>query len=123
MTQEFDYSIVKNPQIFRINRLDAHSDHEYIMPSENTGEGSADFRFSLNGVWRFSWAKNYASAVRGFESSDYDTRAWDTIRVPAHIQMEGYGHGTGRRKLSRVRSRRNSTLSRVMSDIFTCPIS
>ena len=92
MTQEFDYSIVKNPQIFRINRLDAHSDHEYIMPSENTGEGSADFRFSLNGVWRFSWAKNYASAVRGFESSDYDTRAWDTIRVPAHIQMEGYGH-------------------------------
>ena len=41
MTQEFDYSIVKNPQIFRINRLDAHSDHEYIMPSENTGEGSA----------------------------------------------------------------------------------
>ena len=92
MTKEFDYSIVKNPQIFRINRLDAHSDHEYIMPSENTGEGSTDFRFSLNGVWRFSWARNYASAVRGFESPDYDTRAWDTIRVPAHIQMEGYGH-------------------------------
>ena len=41
---------------------------------------------------RFSWAKNYASAVRGFESIDYDARAWDTIRVPAHIQMEGYGH-------------------------------
>ena len=26
---EFNYDIVKDPEIFRQNRLDAHSDHEY----------------------------------------------------------------------------------------------
>ena len=27
---------------------------------------------------------------QGFEKLDYDTSTWDDIRVPAHIQMEGY---------------------------------
>ena len=35
-------------------------------------------------------AKNYDSAVRGFEKPDYSCEGWDDIRVPAHIQMEGY---------------------------------
>ena len=30
------------------------------------------------------------SAVVGFEEEDYSCKGWDEIRVPAHIQMEGY---------------------------------
>lgn len=30
------------------------------------------------------------SAPCGFEAADYDCKGWDEIRVPAHIQMEGY---------------------------------
>ena len=49
-----------------------------------------NFRHSLNGLWKFHYAKNYESTIPGFETLEYDCRTWDDIRVPAHIQMEGY---------------------------------
>ncbi len=72
------------------NRLPAHSDHvcyasAYEMETKDTG-----FRESLNGLWKFSYAKNMSLAVKDFESREYDCRTWDEIHVPAHIQMEGY---------------------------------
>ena len=100
----FNYEIVKNPEIFQENRLPAHSDHRYYRTTASAraawdantaagsaGAGSADFQYSLNGIWRFAWARNHAQAVQGFEAPDYDARKWDQIRVPGHIQMEGYG--------------------------------
>ena len=45
---------------------------------------------SLNGLWKFHYAKNYNCTIPGFEKTDYCCEPWDDIRVPAHIQMEGY---------------------------------
>ncbi|MBQ5385954.1 MAG: beta-galactosidase, partial [Lachnospiraceae bacterium] len=87
----FDYGIVKNPEIFEQNRLAAHSDHDYYRTSEAEKAGESDFRYLLNGIWKFSYAKNYASSIQNFFASDYDCRPWDEIRVPSHIQTEGYG--------------------------------
>ncbi len=89
---EFNYEIVRNPEIFRENRLDAHSDHEYYSHENGVPAGVSDFKVSLNGVWKFMWAKNYESCLKEFASMEIDCHSWDTIRVPAHIQMEGYGH-------------------------------
>lgn len=89
---EFRYDIVKDPEIFMENRLSAHSDHEYYSSKEAAGAGVSDFKYSLNGIWRFAYARNYELAPRDFWKNESDTRKWDTIRVPAHIQMEGYGH-------------------------------
>ena len=89
---EFCYEIVKNPEIFQENRLDAHSDHEYYSCEAAAVSGISDFKYSLNGVWKFMWAKNYESCLKDFAAMDIDCHRWDTIRVPAHIQMEGYGH-------------------------------
>jgi len=86
----FNYRLVKDPEYFQENRLPAHSDHVYYAEGDETCGVDTGFRFSLNGLWKFSYAPNYASAVRGFEAADYDCRAWADIRVPAHIQMEGY---------------------------------
>ena len=47
-----------------------------------------NFRYSLNGLWKFHYANNYHSTIPGFESMDYCCRSWDDIHVPAHIQME-----------------------------------
>lgn len=86
----FDYEIVKNPRIFEENRLPAHSDHVcYANWYEKQNEESS-YRKNLNGLWNFSYAKNMNLAVEGFQAADYDCKNWDTIRVPAHIQMEGY---------------------------------
>ncbi len=88
----FDYSIVKNPEIFMQNRLGAHSDHEYYSSRKAAETGVSDYKYSLNGIWKYAFAKNYELAPKGFEKVDFDTRKWDVIRVPAHIEMEGYGH-------------------------------
>ena len=45
----------------------------------------------LNGIWKIQVANNIESLPAGFESPDFDCRGWDEIRVPAHIQMEGFG--------------------------------
>ncbi|HJB82286.1 MAG TPA: DUF4981 domain-containing protein [Candidatus Mediterraneibacter intestinavium] len=86
----FDYQKVKDPQYFRDGRLDAHSDHAYYASAEDAAEKECVFTESLNGLWKFHYAKNYISAIPGFEAEDYDCRSWDDIHVPAHIQLEGY---------------------------------
>ena len=76
----FDESRLKDPGFFRENRLDAHSDH-MVSPA---------YRLSLNGLWKFACAANPGQVIPGFERADYDCRGWNDIRVPAHIQLEGY---------------------------------
>ena len=86
----FDYSLVKDPQYFKDGRMDAHSDHTYYRDGEEAQEKETSFRYDLNGIWKFHYARNYGSAISGFEKEEYCCRDWDDIRVPAHIQMEGY---------------------------------
>ena len=77
----FDENRLKDPGYYRENRLDAHSDHA-VAPA---------FRLSLNGLWKFFHARNQAQVIPGFEQPEYDCSGWNDIRVPAHIQMEGWG--------------------------------
>ena len=88
--QQFDYGKVKDPLVFAENRLPAHSDHICYASAKELRNGTSSFRHSLDGLWKFSYARNYGSAVKGFEAVDYDCRPWADIKVPAHIQMEGY---------------------------------
>ena len=101
MTQEkqFDPGIPANPAVFKENCLPAHSDHIFFADEEELERGAEQpagtagdsvFRYSLNGLWKFSYAEKPADAPAGFEAVSYDCRTWADIRVPAHIQMEGY---------------------------------
>lgn len=50
----FNFDILKNPEIFQENRLDAHSDHVCYA---NWGEvflGESSYQMSLNGIDRKS---------------------------------------------------------------------
>ena len=87
---KFNLDILKNPEVFCENRLPAHSDHIIYASEEERSSGRTSLRKSLNGLWKFSYAKNQKLAVEGFEAADYNTSDWDDIYVPAHIQMEGY---------------------------------
>ena len=86
----FDFNKVKDPGYFRENQLPAHSSHKYFR---NAGEalcGESSFKFSLDGMWKFHYAKNYSLAPGDFYKAGYGCRAWDDIAVPGHIQMQGY---------------------------------
>ena len=86
----FDPNIIKNPEIFEQNRLEAHSDHVCYKNELEKIKGKSSLRYDMNGLWKFAYAKNQSLAPCGFEAADYDCKSWDEIRVPAHIQMEGY---------------------------------
>ena len=86
----FQYEKVKDPTYYGENRVAAHSDHRYYGSVEEMEQHVENFRHSLNGLWKFHYAKNYESTIPGFETPEYDCTKWDDIRVPAHIQMEGY---------------------------------
>lgn len=86
----FDERIVANPRIFEQNSIAPHSDHEFFPDEEDYESGKNSFRFDLNGLWKFSYAPNPKVANQEFFKEDYDCHFWDEIRVPAHIQMEGY---------------------------------
>ncbi len=87
---KFNYEQVKDPQYFADARLAAHSDHVCYKTHEEAGMGKSSYRICLDGIWKFHYARNYAQTIPGFEQPDYDCRPWADIRVPAHIQMEGY---------------------------------
>lgn len=87
----FDYGKVKDPEYFQENRVEAHSDHKYYASMEAMLQKEENYKYDLNGLWKFHYAKNYESTIKGFEKTEYNCKNWDDIRVPAHIQMEGYG--------------------------------
>lgn len=87
---EFNYEQVKNPQYFAEGRMEAHSDHICYASMQEAAAKKTSLRYSLDGIWKFHYARNYAQTIPGFEQPDYDCHPWADIRVPAHIQMEGY---------------------------------
>ena len=95
----FDPAVIADPEIFEQNRLPAHSDHVFFADEKELAAGADEpagtavpsaLRLSLNGLWKFSYAERPQDAPRGFEDVSFDCREWADIRVPAHIQMEGY---------------------------------
>ncbi len=97
---KFDINVIKDPTMFKVNVLPAHADFIPYSSVKELEEHSADakdrvcydtsLRMSLNGIWKFSYSKNIALAIKDFEKEDFDDRGFDDIRVPSNIQFEGY---------------------------------
>jgi beta-galactosidase len=45
----------------------------------------------LDGAWRFRLAPRADVDTDGFEHPDFDDAGWDTLAVPSHWQLRGYG--------------------------------
>lgn len=85
----------ENPAVFERNQLPPHTT---LMPYNNQKEALRNERrqspnyFSLNGTWKFKWAKNPEEAPDKFYETGYDRQSWDNIKVPSNWQMEGFGY-------------------------------
>ena len=91
MASNFDISKLADPEYFKSNRIAAHSDHKYFANLTELANLKSSFVLSLNGLWQFKYADNIEACPPNFQSLEADCHDWATIRVPAHIQMEGYG--------------------------------
>ncbi len=86
----FDYNKIKDPGFFGENRVAAHSDHKFYADEIELIQKIEGFKESLDGIWKFCYAKNIEEAPKTFQECDVNCKDWDDIQVPAHIQMEGY---------------------------------
>lgn len=83
---------LSDPSIYAIGRVHAHSDHRYYQ-TKNEAEalGEMPWRHSLNGSWKFSYAQNAMERQVHFYKENVSCRGWKDIKVPGHIQLQGYG--------------------------------
>lgn len=86
----FEKKKIHDPKFFKENCMAAHSDHVAYANETEAEEKKSSFRLLLDGIWKFHYARNYTQTVNGFEAETFDCKCWEDIRVPAHIQMEGY---------------------------------
>ena len=82
---------LENPEVFRVNRIDAHSDHLFYENLKDVSLGyDMPLRQELNGKWRFAYAINPERREKDFYKEGYNCSSFDYIEVPGHIQMQGY---------------------------------
>ena len=79
-----------NPEVFRVNQLEAHSDHTYYESYEALEKKENALIQSLNGQWEFVFSKNVKSRPENFYEEDFDAKNFDKIMVPGHIELAGY---------------------------------
>ncbi len=82
---------LEDPEVFRVNRIDAHSDHYFYENMDDIRlEDNMPLKQSLNGKWRFSYSENPSLRIKDFYKEDFDVSGFDYINVPGHIQLQGY---------------------------------
>ena len=85
-----DIKWLDNPEVFRMNQLEAHSDHNYYVRYEDLLENENHLTQSLNGMWKFCFSKNAKVRPVDFYKQDCKVDTWDEIMVPGHIELAGY---------------------------------
>ena len=85
-----DMKWLDNPEVFRVNQLDAHSDHCYYKDYADMEKNENPFCQSLNGQWKFAFSKNVMSRPVNFYEETFDASGFDKIMVPGHIELAGY---------------------------------
>ncbi len=81
---------IENPDFFKENRLDAHSDHLFFDSLESLESNTSTLLHSLNGIWKFKWSKNLQDRPTSFYEENYDLSSFGEIPVPSHIELNGY---------------------------------
>lgn len=85
-----DLSWLEDPEVFRVGRLDAHSDHSFFETETDWAQKKETLRQSLNGTWKFWWSKNPGERPADFYRPDADISNFGEIQVPGHMELQGY---------------------------------
>lgn len=81
---------LEDPEVFRVNRLDAHSDHHFYETEEDCRGRREKLRQSLNGTWKFAWSRCPKERPSEFFQEHAELDAFGSIEVPGHIELQGY---------------------------------
>ncbi|MFC4471031.1 glycoside hydrolase family 2 TIM barrel-domain containing protein [Streptomyces xiangluensis] len=83
-----------SPRVFQVNREPARAAR--LVPYANAADArrgqfaKSPYYRSLNGSWRFHWARNPDQRPTGFHAPGFDDSTWARIPVPSNWEIEGY---------------------------------
>ncbi len=85
---------LENPAIQGINKelprasFLSYKNRELALKNEKLN--SSQF-LSLNGIWKFKFVTGVSNRIVDFADLKLDVAAWDEIKVPSNMEMQGYG--------------------------------
>ena len=85
-----DMKWLDDPEVFKVNQLEAHSDHCYYLDYSDMKKEKNPLLQSLNGQWEFAYSKNVMERPVDFYKETFDASGFDKIMVPGHIELAGY---------------------------------
>lgn len=80
----------ENPNVFQINKLDAHSPLKIYLNEEDAlvkNRLKSKYFKILNGIWNFKLFNSPREINNNFEIKD-----WEYIQIPSNWETSGYGH-------------------------------
>lgn len=80
--------------VIGINKVDPFATHFSYSTADAAYIGNEDasaHKMMLNGSWKFQWASRPDEGPADFWKADFDDSAWETIKVPSNMEIEGYG--------------------------------
>jgi len=90
----------ENPRLVGVNNEPPHATM-VICPDAGTARSirlgangervKSKFYRSLNGNWKYHYSKNPIDRVADFWIPEFDDKYWQSIPVPANVEMEGHG--------------------------------
>ncbi|RAJ76519.1 beta-galactosidase [Chitinophaga dinghuensis] len=87
-------SELQTPEVVSVNRMPMRASsfafESQPLAQQGAKEKSAWF-ISLNGPWKFNWVQDPRKRPTDFYLPDYNDSGWDTFKVPANWEVNGYG--------------------------------
>ena len=85
-----DMKWLDNPEVFKVNQLEPHSDHCYYLDYSDMKKEKNPLLQSLNGQWEFAYSKNVMERPVDFYKETFDASGFEKIMDPGHIELAGY---------------------------------
>lgn len=84
----------ENQSVIQVNTENPHATmmaYPSISTAETQIRENSPWFYSLNGDWKFNWAKNMQESPKEFFKSSFNDSSWATIPVPSTWQNQGFG--------------------------------
>jgi beta-galactosidase len=88
------YYFIENTAVFEINQTEGHT---VSIPFKSVDEAlklphwKSENVLSLNGKWKFHYAKTPEGAPKDFYVSNFNDHKWFDVTVPSNWEMQGFG--------------------------------
>ncbi len=83
-----------NPAVNRVNTEQSRASffaYETERLAQTADKAQSQRYLSLEGTWKFHWAKDHNDAPTGFYKATYNDSQWTTFPVPGLFELNGYG--------------------------------